>query len=425
MTNAIYIGIDLGTSGCRACAIDDKENILTIWSEPMAAPQINAGRVEQNPDIWWHAVTKALHNLLKTIDANKVVAIAIDGTSGTVLVTDKNGQPLSPALMYNDASCEQQARLIEKFAPTNSAAHGNSSGLAKILYLKTQHTEAQHALHQADWIMGKLCDNFKISDENNALKSGYDPVIGNWPEWINPLDLDRALLPEIVPPGTIVGTITNTMAEKFNLPANCKIVSGTTDSIAAFIATGVNKTGEAVTSLGSTLVLKIISDQPVFSPAHGIYSHRLGHHWLIGGASNCGGAVLKQFFSQDQLNEMTTRLDPATATGLHYYPLSKTGERFPENDPDKQAVLSPRPDDDAVFFQAILENIADIEHQGYKKLCELGAPYPVSIHTAGGGSLNTAWTEIRKIKTGVPVFSAQQTEACYGSALLAKRGITH
>jgi sugar (pentulose or hexulose) kinase len=418
---ALYIGIDLGTSGCRACAIDDNANAVHMTWQSLPAAQCNNHRVEQDANIWWRAVQYLLDDLGKHIDTTQVQAIAIDGTSGTLLVTDAQGTPLGKALMYNDASCWQQAEAIKRVAPENSAAQGATSALAKLLYLQQAFPQAQHACHQADWIAGKLSDHVNISDANNALKTGYDPITQCWPEWLNRLNINRALLPKVFAPGSITGTVSKAISKKFNFNPKVKIIAGTTDSVAAFIATGVEQVGTAVTSLGSTLVLKIISAQPINSARHGVYSHKLGDVWLAGGASNTGGAVLKQFFSDAQLNAMTPLLKPAQATQLDFYPLCKAGERFPVNDRQKKPRLSPRPENDVDFFQGMLESIGRIEQQGYKKLHQLGAPYPQRIISAGGGSKNSAWTKIRRHILGVPVCTAQHSAACYGSALLAKR----
>ena len=118
---------------------------------------------------------------------------------------------------------------------------------------------------------------------------------------------------------------------------------GTTDSNAAALAAGISEPGDAVTSLGSTLVLKVLSDEPLSSSRYGIYSHRIGDNWLVGGASNSGGAVLRQFFNDIELVELSLQIDPARPTGLGYYPLPSTGERFPYNDPAMQARMQPRP----------------------------------------------------------------------------------
>ncbi|MDH5184977.1 MAG: FGGY-family carbohydrate kinase, partial [Gammaproteobacteria bacterium] len=108
-----------------------------------------------------------------------------------------------------------------------------------------------------------------------------------------------------------------------------------------------------------------------------------------------------------------------------YYPLSVSGERFPVKDADYPPRLSPRPDSDIVFFQAILEGIADIERQAYRLLQRLGAPYPKRIISLGGGARNTAWTTIRENKLSANVVTAKQTEAAYGAALLACRQQAH
>ena len=188
---------------------------------------------------------------------------------------------------------------------------------------------------------------------------------------------------------------------------------------------GSNKLGDAVTSLGSTLVIKLFSDKPIFNCEYGIYSHRLNGHWLVGGASNSGGNVLLQHFSQEQLSKMMEQLKPEESTGLNYYPLPDTGERFPINDSNKQSKIEPRPVSDVKFFQGLLEGIATIEADGYKKLQALGAIKPQRIFTTGGGSKNSAWSIIRERIGKVEVITGTQNEACYGSALLAKQGFTN
>ena len=126
--------------------------------------------------------------------------------------------------------------------------------------------------------------------------------------------------------------------------------------------------------------------------------------------------------TQKQLDEMTTQLKPEQPTGLNYYPLPGTGERFPVNDCNKKSVIEPRPESDVEFFQGLLEGIANIEAEGYKKLRTLGAATPKKIFTAGGGNKNAAWQQIRQRATGINIQPAVHSDACYGSALLARQG---
>ena len=413
MSSAIYLGIDLGTSGVRGSAIDAQAKELASINRPL--PRI------QQPSDWQHAAFEVISGLCRQFDPQKIQSIAVDGTSGTVMLCEQGGEPCSAALMYNDQSCTREAEEISQVAPADSAARGASSSLAKVLFLLKTSPDAAHICHQADWITGLLCGRFDISDENNCLKLGYDPARREWPSWLFRLNIKRAQLPTTYVPGTTITPVDDTIAQSLGLPPDCRVVAGTTDSIAAFIATGAREIGDAVTSLGSTLVLKLVSDKPVFSSRLGVYSHRLENTWLAGGASNSGGKVLLKYFDRARLAEMTPMLDADRDTGLNYYPLAETGERFPVNDPGLRAVLEPRPHDDLAFFQGMLEGIADIEVSGYAALSELGAPAVRQVFTAGGGSSNPAWRKIREHKLGVPVRIAEHNEASYGAALLAKR----
>lgn len=425
MPSDLFLGIDIGTSGCRVIAIAASGAIVARSRASLPAPRHQGEAVEQDPEDWWQAVKQALRNLFHTVPAKAVRAIAVDGTSGTVLLVDSAGAPLTPALLYNDSRSRIEAKAIAAEAPPTNGVLGATSGLAKLLHLQT-HPQAGHAaylLHQADWIAFRLGAPLGVSDENNCLKTGYDPCQRSWPGWLDTVGVRRELLPSVVPPGTVIGTVSRTSADAFELPPQAALVAGTTDSVAAFIATGASQPGDAVTSLGSTLALKVASEQPVFGPEYGVYSHRLGNLWLAGGASNSGGAVLRQYFTQAQLDEMTPRLRPEQPTGLDYYPLPRPGERFPVNDSQYPPRLTPCPAEDLSFFQGIIESIARIEKQGYHRLHDLGAPFPRSVKTAGGGASNPAWTQIREQILQLPVTVARETEAAYGSALLACRAL--
>jgi sugar (pentulose or hexulose) kinase len=196
-------------------------------------------------------------------------------------------------------------------------------------------------------------------------------------------------------------------------------MAGTTDGCASFLATGASRPGEAVTALGSTLTVKILSREPLFAPEFGLYSHRIGDMWLAGGASNTGGNVLRHFFDDARLAGLTALIDPETDAGLDFYPLLKPGERFPINDPHLIPRMDPRPAGDHQFLQALLEGMAGIEALAYQRLGELGAPDLSSIRTVGGGAGNPVWSRIRQRKMAVPFPEARSEEAAAGTALLA------
>ena len=361
----------------------------------MPLPAHEAGRVRQDPHVWWEATRAALSRL--DLSGVRVRAIAVDGTSGTIVGIDADGVPTGPASMYSDIAGDAAMAIVDAVAPRATAARGRTSPLARAMDIG-----GPRLLHQADWIAGRFSGRFDVTDENNALKSGYDPVTRAWPAWIDDTGVDRARFPAVVPAGTAVATIRSDAARQLGLPSDVTVVAGTTDGCAAFLASGAASPGDGVTSLGTTLTLKLLSGHPVFSPEHGIYSHRIGDQWLAGGASNTGGAVVAMYFSRDDLARLTPLLDPEVPTGLDYYPLVTPGERFPVNDPALAPRLVPRPADERLFLQGLLEGIAAIEAQGYRTLAALGASPLSSIRTTGGGAANQAWTHDPRAATGSP-----------------------
>jgi xylulokinase len=417
----VYIGIDLGSTGCRVVAINAAGQEIAHSEAPFPAAVRKDNQITQDPMRWWKAVHECLLHLLKEVDPLAIRAICVDGTSGTVLLADDKGAPLTPAIFYNDQRAVEQAERIAQAAEQHSGAQGATSSLAKLLWLQDRGLtqKARYLLHQADWIGGRLTGLYGHSDYNNCLKLGYDAQQGAWPKWIGALDVPDTLLPQVHAPGEVIGPLHPDIVKTYGLHADTQLVAGTTDGVAAFLAAGTVQPGHAVTSLGTTLVLKLLSDKPVFSPDHGVYSHRLGNFWLAGGASNSGGAVLLQYFKVEQMREMTPLLDPENYTGLDYYPLPDIGERFPIHDPEMEPRLEPLPGDSVQFFQGILEGIARIEGMGYDLLAKLGAPRVVEVRTTGGGARNPAWTRIRERVLKVKIKPARSGSAAHGAALLA------
>lgn len=417
-----YIGIDFGTSGARAIALGADQQIV-------AQTSVRFGVWE--PSEWpthWQSTLFELICQLPTDVRSHTAAIAINGTSSTVLLCDQAGQPITAPLLYNDPRGASALAILQAFlaqaayrqAPCRDNVLNATSSLVKLLWWQQQpgFATAHYLLHQADWLAFLLHGQPGISDYHNCLKLGYDVARLEYPTWLTDLGV-AAWLPEVVAPGTTIAPVQPAIAHQLGLSRDCVVRAGTTDSIAAFLASGANAPGEAVTSLGSTLVLKLLSRTPVENGTFGIYSHRLGNLWLVGGASNTGGAVLQQFFTAEELQRLSAQINGAEASPLDYYPLLKPGERFPVNDPHLLPRLEPRPADPVEFLHGLLESMARIEAQGYRQLEALGATPLTQVYTAGGGAANAAWAMIRSRHLQVPVLRSRQTEAAYGTALLA------
>jgi D-ribulokinase len=429
----LFLGIDFGTSGVRAIAINPDDQIVAhtrFEFDPATTATV--------PAEWQKALWRVIGALDRTV-RSQIARIAINGTSGTVMLCNRAAQPITPALMYNDDRARSVLPELAKVSPANSPALSATASLAKALWFYDTLSAPDSApasapdlkavsylAHQADWLASLLHGQPNISDYHNALKLGYDVKTLAYPSWLTSLPV-AAWLPQVRVPGEAIAPILPAVAEQLCLPTTCQICAGTTDSIAAFLASDARQAGEAVTSLGSTLVLKLLSDQPIEHQQFGIYSHRLGDLWLVGGASNTGGAVLNRFFDAQQLAALTPKIDISQPCELDYYPLNAPGERFPINDPDYLPRMTPRPCEDKDFLYGLLDGMARIEAQGYQKLVELGVPFGApklqQVYSAGGGAQNEVWRSLRQRRLNVKVVAASQTEAAYGCARLARDGL--
>jgi len=417
MASTYYLGLDFGTSGARACVIAGNGEI-----EEFA--RIDFGRLADHElaPTWRDALFDLLAGLPKGLRGH-LGGIALDATSATVIACDQALQPMYTPLLYNDSRARIEAGEIARSSGAEHPAASPGSGLAKALWL-TRHLPGARPhmfLNQADWLTGLLSDRPGISDYHNALKMGFDVETRTWPSWVGLLaEIDT--LPKVSPPGSPIGVLSRPRARDLGIAGDCLVRAGTTDSIAAFLATGAGQPADAVSSLGSTLVLKLVSSKRLDDARFGVYSHWFGDLWLVGGASNAGGAVLRQYFDDAELAALSQGIDPEIDSPLDYYPLPCPGERFPIADPDLAPRLEPRPADRAAFLHGMLQGLAEIEARGYRKLVELGAETPTRIVSTGGGANNRVYGRIRERRLQRPVLAASHREAAYGAALLACAG---
>jgi len=430
----VALGIDLGTSGVRVNIVEKKTNGgVAVLEEASAAWSDAEGR---QPDVW----LSKLQETLKGCDQlSKVERVTVSGTSGSCLLVDAaTGKVTRGPLMYNDAV--EPSPLIDAAAPPGHCTRSATSALAKLLHWASEKKlENEVICHQADYVASALASTGKpvlVSDWHNALKLGFDIDELAWPGWI----LERCLTEterntltrlRVTRPGDVCGRVVPA-DNAWGLPAGAQIVGGTTDSIAAFVACATDieqgalnvAAGDAVTSLGSTTALKLVSDTRVDDSSVGVYSHRLEDNWLVGGASNAGCRVLREFaFTNEELEQLSTGLDAAATNTKGIYPLVAPGERFPYNDASKEPVLPPRDGGDrAAVLADLLVGIADVERLGYQALKERGATPLKAVASAGGGARNPQWAALRSNLLGVDVVRAANSDAAFGAAVLALRG---
>ncbi|NPA72534.1 MAG: hypothetical protein GXO35_06865 [Gammaproteobacteria bacterium] len=453
-TSKTLLGIDIGTSGLRACVVkktQDEMLILASTEVPLEAPicLLGSSSVTQNPNLWLTALHQLLLQLSQSFNLSLITHLILDATSSTVLLGDSEGNALTLARMYNDQHATIQAKDIQKSIPpkTHTAAVGSTCTLAKVILLCNEHdleTDSPVIMHQIDFLNHALCGALNITDENNALKLGYDSVHQIWPDWVEKLIQHahpKLSLPNVVQPGEFIGYIQPEFMNQYGFCHGLEVCAGTTDSIAGFLASGAQEIGDITSSLGSTLAFKMISDRPFFSPKEGIYSHRLKGVWLVGGASNTGGAVLTNTYSLSEIIQLLKYLEKKGASNnpllTHQnddcYPLIQVGERFPISNPNLNPTLPDKPKDSLRpenqqahirYFLDLIQGLINIEILAIKRLSECTGTVPSRLFSVGGGIKNPLWMEGRftqlhqqfKIKA-VP---SKQTNAAYGVTLLIK-----
>ena len=411
------LGIDLGTSGLRVSVVN------TSW-EPLQEQAIPYPGEFRHADSWRQGLI-ALMGQVEPALKSRIAALAIDGTSGTLLACDQHGAPLGQALAYCDA-CPNQAAQAKALIAGEGAAASASGSVARALELLDQLNwpESMAPLpllrHQADWLMGWLMGHWRWGEEGNNLRLGWELERQCWSGELSSAAW-AAALPQIVASGQALGSLQPQVAALLGLGSHCQVVSGTTDGNASVLAADPAP-GDGVAVLGTTLVLKQFHNAPM--QGAGINNHRLAGRWLVGGASNAGAGVLRRFFSDQQLQELSRQIDPRQPSGLQLRPLPQRGERFPIDDPTLEPVLEPRPVSDALYLQGLLEGLCELERLGWQRLQQLVATPIQRVLSVGGGARNPQWRQLRRQALGLPVLDRSGTSAATAMARLALRGIT-
>ncbi|AGY56975.1 FGGY-family carbohydrate kinase [Gloeobacter kilaueensis] len=400
----LFIGIDLGSSGLRLLAVDSS-------GQPAAESRCGWPVVgtEQDPLGWLVALETLWPAFCRQLAA-PVRAVAITSTSGTVLATDRQGRPISPAWLYSDC---RGAKIAARFGIAASW------GLSRWLWWQDHGPADCLLVHPSDFLLMAMGAAPGWTDHTCALKSGYDPESGEWRRALA-AGIPAHQLPAVVRPGTVLGRLD----PRWNLGDGVQLVAGCTDGVAGQIAAGALSVGEVCLSLGSTLIFKGVSTERIEGAGGAVYSHLHpdGNLWLPGAASACGGAILEQFYpkeSWDTLNGLATGCIP---TGSTAYPLSRPGERFPITESTFSGALPEFAVTDPRFFAGLLEGVAFVERLGLEQLERLGMPRTGRHFCVGGGNRSPLWLRLRAAVLGTTLHLPLQAEPALGAAILAAAG---
>ncbi|MCA4724923.1 carbohydrate kinase [Mycolicibacterium fortuitum] len=424
----LWLGVDVGTQHARALVVDDEGQVFGAGSAGLRSTR-RGSRHQQDPNQWWGAVAEATCAALANVRADAVAALAVAATSGTVLLVDSAGHPRTEALMYDDTRAAQEALVVDDVgAPLwHALGYGRmqpSWALPKLLWLLNSHpdleNESVRLCHQADLITARFIGHPVPTDTSNALKAGYHLIEDRWPgEVLDRLGIPPTILPAVVRPGTLLGRVSVDASTVTGVPAGTPVVAGMTDGCAAQLGAGCVETGSWNSVLGTTLVLKGVSDQLVRDPAGALYCHRgPGNTWLPGGASSSGAGAITEWFAGVDLADLTARA-AALPIGPVMYPLIGRGERFPFRADDAETFMLGHPDTDAGVFAALLLGVACLERLCFDRVTMLGAPADGRLTFTGGATRNEYWTQLRADLLGRTVQVPDQPEPALGMAILA------
>ena len=434
----LYMGIDAGTQGARCVVVDEKGRPMAAHSAPYRAINVatREGWYEQSPKDWQEAVEASIRACVGQLkDAGRspeeIRALSVDGTSGTILALDADCRPLTEGIMYNDPRAGAQAAQVHAAMGDHEKKlgfrFGASFSLPRLLWLMQAQPDIYEKsallIHQADYINGLLCGEYAASDYSNALKTGYDLVDGRWPEAVTTaLGLDAGKLPRVLRPGEVIAPVSKAAAQRLGLSERTLVTGGSTDGYASALAAGAVKAGSWASIIGTTFVLKGVTEDLVIDPNGSSYSHRLpSGEWLLGGAGNIGGRTLNAAAGGRDFDELNAASESLIPTGVRCYPLPGRGERFPFVKGDCEAfyigdVFGGR------LYPAVMEGVGFAERLAFDHMAALGCPVGDAICATGGACRSDLWLRIRASilnrQLKVPVL----VDAAMGSALLAASG---
>ena len=418
----LSLGIDLGTGGVR-CIVTEEDG-LVVDEHETSLKEINKakrkGESEQNPLDWISALEATLDKIFSSSRNKDIRAVAIDGTSGTIVPVNKNGDFMGNALMHNDMRAHVEA--IECAEIFNGKCSPTFS-LPKILWMQKNLRLTDEVLykHASDVLYSWLSGIIETpTDFTNAMKTGVDLETQKWKN--HPL-LNSLNLPKVIAPGQVFGNLSLNLRKKWNLDHEVLLVSGATDSNSAFYASGASQLGDWASTIGTTLAIKGLSDERISDKEGRIYCHKHPSGlWLPGGASNAGGEIVRCNFSgREQSIEKSLLASPPSINGL-VYPSVRNGERMPVADKDFTPFNTIKNSCEKSFYLACLEGIAFTERMVFELVESLGGRTDGKLIALGGTTRSSLGMQIRSNLLQKTLSLPANPNSAFGSAILATAG---
>jgi xylulokinase len=434
----ILIGLDVGTTGVRALAIDAATGASVhqaVAEYDILTPR--PGWTEQDPDAWGRASMQVLTEIAAAVQG-RVVGLGLAGQMHGSVFLDAADRPIRPALLWNDQRTGRQCEeIVERIGAAELVRATGNPALTgfqapKILWLRDE--EPEHYARVASVLLPKdyvrlLLTGDRATDASDA--SGtllLDIARRAWStDVLEALEIPEQWLPEVFEGPEPTGVLRDDVAAELGLPAGLPVAAGGGDNAAAALGVGVVGPGQLSSSIGTSGVLFAPTDGFAPDPSGRVHAfcHALPDAFHVMAVTLSAGGSLRWWRSicgdvsfDDLVAEAATA--PPGCEGLIFLPYL-TGERTPHLDPRARGAfvgLTVR-HDRAAMTRAVLEGVVLAMRDGLEIIRGLGVEVN-DVRLVGGGARSGLWRQLQADIFGVTAHRTSADEGpAYGAALLA------
>ncbi len=433
---SVLVGLDVGTSGARALAVDEKGSIVAEASSdyPLSSPR--PGWTEQDPEDWWRASREVLGKVAAQV-GDEIVGVGLTGQMHGSVFLHSSDEMIRPALLWNDQRTEEQCekiteavgekRLIE--IAGNPALTGFQA--PKILWLRDEEPQnyqrVAHVLLPKDYVRLQLTGEYATDASDAAGTLLLDVQRRDWSEEIlESLEIPAEWLPAIYEGPESTGNLREEVARETGLPAGIPVAAGGGDNAAAAVGTGIVRRGLVSSSIGTSGVLFAHTD--AFSPDPSgrlhAFCHAVPGKWhLMGVTLSAGGSLSwwREALGRDyEALVGAAEGAPPGSEGLLFLPYL-SGERTPHLDPKARGAFFGLTSRHTVahMTRAVMEGVVFSLRDSLEIMRGLGVPVE-EVRATGGGARSPLWRRLQADIYGLPVRRTTADEGpAYGAALLA------
>lgn len=425
----MFIGIDIGTTGCKGILTDANFNILGEEYYEYPLMKRSPCEIEQSAEDWWRLTRQVIRNLVKGCD-RPVRAISVSSQGISFVPVDADYNPLYNSLNWLDTRATEQVEAIRKVISEDALYRitgkmlSASYTLPKLLWFRQHKRELYEKtakfLMPLDFITAKLCGR-AVTDRTMASGTMlFDNDRGDWSQTL--LDLfaiDKNKLPEIGLSGQPAGVILKSVAAELGLSEDVVIAVGAQDQKCAALAAGLGK-GIATVSIGTATAVEVLSDNiPSYESALPRFCFVNEGEFVLESAINTSGAALKWFkdnfwpeLDYDGIDRVLSGIK--TDGQVFFYPfLCESGCFYGLNlSTDRNSLL-----------RSVLEGVCFQVRSLIEKLETESDPI-TTLHLYGGGAKSRVWMQMMADITGKTVCIPHTEEmANVGAAMLAARAV--